>query len=142
MTFKFFLIAWFFKGFISSFYFLIVFFGGSVLIINLESIECFILKLMWSIKSDTFSNSMFCFPLKVSRERFLQSSVIVSFDKLTSPPKKMLISADKNCRETSPWEFVSLNISHSDFRDIFSEPGGASPTGTEKSLLVRQSRPL
>ena len=142
MTLKFFLIAWFFKGFISFFYFLIVFFGGSVLSINSESMECFILKLMWAVKSDTFSNSMFYFPLKVSRERFLQSSVIVSFDKLTSPPKKMLISADKNCRETSPWDFVSLNISYGDFRDIFSEPGGASPSGTEKSLLVRRSRPL
>ena len=34
-----------------------------------------------------------------------------------------MVSADKNCRETSLWDVVSLNISYSDFRNIFSKLG-------------------
>ena len=59
-----------------------------------------------------------------------------------------MLSANKNFRETSRWDFVSLNISYSDSRDIFSEPGlggggggGVSQSGTDNSPLVRGSRP-
>ena len=53
-----------------------------------------------------------------------------------------MLSADKTCRETRPWDFASLNISYRDFREIFSEPGGDSPSGTTKSPFVRESLPL
>lgn len=53
-----------------------------------------------------------------------------------------MLSANNNCTETIPWDFVSLNISYSDFRDIFSESKGVSPSGADKRPLSRGSRPL
>ena len=77
---------------------------------------------MRGVKSETFSNSVFCFTLKVTKERSLQSSVTVSSDKITSTPKKIL-SANKNCKETSRWDFVSLT-SHTVNLEIFFQSWG------------------
>ena len=48
--------------------------------------------------------------LKVAYERFLYNSVIASLDSFTPAPKN-IPKTPKNCMETSPCDFVYLNIS-------------------------------
>ena len=36
-----------------------------------------------------------------------------------------------------PWDFVSLNVLYREFREIFSEPGGISPSETGKKSICQ-----
>ena len=82
-----------------------------------ERIECFILKLIWAVKSDILSNSTCRSPLKVLYDKLLYSSVIVSFDKPMSPLKKLL-SVDKQ-GEKQGHVILCLSTFHIMFLRIF-----------------------
>ena len=79
--------------------------------------------------------------LKVAYERFLYNSVIASLDSFTPAPKN-IPKTPKNCMETSPCDFVYLNISYKLLRFIFSFPSGASPSGTTNKPFVKGNLPL
>ena len=81
------------------------------------------------------------FHLKFHRKDLKYNSASAYFGIEGQRPKN-IPSDQKKCKETTPCDFVFLNILYNFFKFIFSIPSGTSPSGTIINVFVKGSLPL